>query len=216
MSSTYFLENGTPHGSVLSPLLFIIMINDLPESSNGVKLTLFADDTSMQKSGSNPSALSRDVQRHLTKTEKWASRSRSTSIRRPLLSKQHIPTDVVLKINNVMIKLEKTAKFLGVIFDRGLTWAAHIDYITDRCIIVRLDLKRTIRASIWGASKNIVIIVDKAIIRSVMDYGGMAYDSSAAKTKEKQDRLQGQALRICCGSLPERSRATEIIRRRAS
>ena len=47
MSSTYFLDNGTTQGSVLSSLLFIIMINDLPESSNGVKLTLFADDSSM-------------------------------------------------------------------------------------------------------------------------------------------------------------------------
>ena len=47
MSSTYFLENGMPQGSVLSLLLFISMINYLPESSNGVKLALFADDISM-------------------------------------------------------------------------------------------------------------------------------------------------------------------------
>ena len=32
----------------------------------------------------------------------------------------HIPTDVILKINDVMIKFEKTVKFLGVIFDRAL------------------------------------------------------------------------------------------------
>ena len=71
MSSTYFLEKGTPKGSVLSKLLSIIMINNLPESSNNVKFALFADDSLMWRSGPNLSALSRDVQRYLMKTVKY-------------------------------------------------------------------------------------------------------------------------------------------------
>ena len=71
MSSTYYVENGTSQDSVLSPLLFIIMIIDLPESSNGVKLALFADDSSMWKFGLNLPALFRDVQRYRKKTAKF-------------------------------------------------------------------------------------------------------------------------------------------------
>ena len=41
---------------------------------------------------------------------------------------KHIATDeVILKINDVTIKFfEKTVKFLGFMFDQGLTWAADI------------------------------------------------------------------------------------------
>ncbi len=38
-----------------------------------------------------------------------------------------------------------------------------------------------------------------ALIRSVLDYGSIVYDS-AAKTLLKLDVIQAQALRLCCGA----------------
>ena len=104
-SSPYFLKNGTPQDSVPSPLLFIVIINDLPESSNDVKLSLFADDSSLWKSGPNLLALSRDVQRYLTETakyfEEWGFKISINKTVAILFSRSiHIPTDeVILKVD---------------------------------------------------------------------------------------------------------------------
>ena len=53
LSETHCLENGTPQGSIISPLLFLIMINDLPNKIKDTETTLFADDSCMFKSGNN-------------------------------------------------------------------------------------------------------------------------------------------------------------------
>ena len=105
----------------------------------------------MWKSGSNISALSRDVQRDPTETakffEEWGFKiSVNQTVAILFTRSKHIPTDVILNINDVTIKIEKTVKFLGIIFYQGLTWAAHINCIIDRCK-VRLNLMRVLSGS---------------------------------------------------------------------
>ena len=45
------VENGTPQGSVISLILFLISINDL--SPKAVKVSMFADDTAIWETGSD-------------------------------------------------------------------------------------------------------------------------------------------------------------------
>jgi len=44
-------------------------------------------------------------------------------------NRQFRPNDVKLTIGGSLIKVEKTVRFLGVVFDRALTWSAHVDYV---------------------------------------------------------------------------------------
>ncbi len=58
---------------------------------------------------------------------------------------------------------------------------------------------RCLRGSEGGASRVAMKSIYIAQIRSVLDYGRIVYDS-AAKTLNKLDVIQAQALRLCCSA----------------
>ena len=108
--------------------------------------------------------------------------------------------DIKLNIGGNIIKIEKKVRFLGVIFDREMTWAPHVDDVVARCN-KRLNLMKVMAGARWGASKSILLIVYKALIRSVIDYGCIVYDSVSDTVKARLDVIQAKALRICCGAM---------------
>ena len=62
---------GVPQGSILGPLLFIIYINDLHNSSSILTFLLFADDTNVFVSGKNLKELIININRELTNVDIW-------------------------------------------------------------------------------------------------------------------------------------------------
>ena len=119
---------GVPQGSVLGPLLFLLYINDMPNSSNILKIHLFADDTSIFFSHKNLKELESIVNNELSKVSDWLIANKLTlNVDKSnfLLispSRKNTTNKINLSINNEAIAQKDCIKYLGVLLDKNLSW----------------------------------------------------------------------------------------------
>lgn len=205
LSNKLKLENGIAQGSIIAPLLFLVMINDFPDSSS-VENMLFADDSAVFKSGRNLKFLVKQIQIHMSKVQTWCDewgfKLSPTKTVAVFFTLKQVPDNIrnELKIGNTVIKCEKDVKFLGVIFDSQLTFRKHIQYMESKCKR-RLQLMQVISSQKWGADIKSLLTIYKTLIRPIIDYGSIAYDSAAKSTLKIVEKIQNKALRICTGCM---------------
>ena len=181
------LDPGLPQGSVLSPTLFLIMINDLfQHSSSLIKHSIYADDVAVWTTNRDINLAYTHMQNALddisTWCEQWGLEISHTKTMAVIFAKPRslYVTPPKLTYNNKNIEYAKHFKYLGITLDSRLTFNAHFEHIKQRCAR-RLNVIRCISGKDWGSDRSTLLRLYIALIRPILDYNAFLFDEIASK-----------------------------------
>ncbi|MCB4759110.1 MAG: hypothetical protein LGB58_00015 [Sulfurovum sp.] len=133
------VQYGVPQGSVLGPLLFCLFINDLPlhVTSDMVNCEMFADDTTLDASNTDPHWIENELQKSINEVSDWC--SKNAMVLHPAKTKSMLLATrqkrQLRPLNlNLSLKADHTEqvyehRHLGVIIYDEFSWQSHVTYV---------------------------------------------------------------------------------------
>ena len=200
-SITANISYGVPQGSTLGPLLFLIYINDIYNSTSSLP-TLFADDTSLAINANSLSNLELNINSELEKISNWVNANQLTInpektnilVIPPKLKSTH--DKIVVNINSTPIKIVKEVKYLGIIVDNKLTFGPHIAHLESklsRAIGILSKLKHFLPSPL-------LLKLYYALFHSNLLYGLLVWHNTFKTYTSKITGLQNKAIKLISNS----------------
>ena len=202
-------QQGLPQGSVLSPLLFLVYINDLVEElAEGIQVSAFADDIAVWHTGRTARACRKRAQWATNVVERWSEewlmRLSTAKCSVTLFSNDRRDVEMEgmeVRMAGQELKKEKKPCFLGVTYDVGMTFGKQVERAVGKAK-QGVRLLRRLAGRDWGWRKELLRVTSMALVGSTLLYGSAAWGPWVAKSVwEKLERVQLEAARIVGGTL---------------
>ncbi len=205
LSEVYDQEQGVPQGSILSPTLFNIKINNITKClEKDINCSLYVDDFLIVFRSKDMETIEKKLQDNLDRIEKWAlengfkfSKTKTQCIH--FCQQRNLHHDPSLKIYGSQIPVVEEARFLGITFDKKLNFISHIKSLKLKCLKA-LNVLKVIANTNWGGDKTTLLNLYRALVRSKLDYGSIIYGSARKSYLKILDTIHHQGLRLSLGA----------------
>ena len=200
------VTSGVPQGSILGPLLFVIFINDLPQSCINSILYLYADDSKLK----NNTSLT-NFQLDLNNCLIWGDNNamKFNSIKTNFLDFGTNSSTLFIKCAHDTIIPSELVKDLGVYFNEKLKWSQHISKKLSTCYGLFQDLKRQLPDKLDMRTK---LRVYKQFLMPVLFYASEAWFPSSNDIS-RMERFQNHVSKwiVTERDYPSRLLKTELL-----
>ena len=160
----------------------------------------------------------REIQNYLNQLAQWGSRWRllpsptktEAMIFSPPLSTNR-NREIDLYLYGQKIKTVKEVRFLGAVFDQGLTWSSHIDKLIQKATPRSIQICRLAR-TLRGLDNVLVGQLINALIISIFDYSLVAWVTASDAQWKKISQCQMRTLKALLG-VPRRTSDDAVMNR---
>ena len=202
-SRSIALRAGTPQGACLSPMLYLIFVNDLPSQRKpNLSFSQYADDIGLWASHLEPKVAEKLIQDALIKIESWCKHwqiSLSHSKSQVILFSR-CPSDkkfpISISLFGEKLKISESAVFLGLTVDSRMTWEPEYKKLVEKGSN-RLNLLRSISSLCRRSNPGFMVKIYKSLILPIFEYGCVAHINVAEVHLNKLQVIQNSAMRLC-------------------
>lgn len=192
-SSAMDNDYGVPQGSILGALLFIIYINDMPNTLERCKIVLYADDTLIYSEGDTEEQCRNNMIHDINNINTWLKMNKlKLNENKTKLMEINMTSETIFEINDEIIEKVKHIKYLGFIIDKELKFKEHMEYMCKK-IGKKIGFLRRIRNTI---STITAINIYNTIIKPHFEFGStILYTCCLESQIERMQKLQNKAMR---------------------
>ena len=202
--------SGVPQGTVLSPILFLCYINDIPDRVKST-IRLFADDCLLYrqiKSLADQIQLQQDLASLEAWAQDWGMKFNPIKCYLMSITSSKRPFTYIYTLDNHTLQQVQNSPYLGVLLSDDMKWTPQITNITKKASSTLGFFRRNLR----HCSGKLKDTAYKTLVRANLEYASAAWDPYTDTHSKLLERIQRCAVCFVKGDYSRYGSVTSMLK----